>query len=102
MKVILALNSNLRENHCSIGLSAQLDQYDYHLHLAIQASAFMIPYFHWGSILAENVGEMGQIKGLPWLVVLYGVTPCISDTSFFNSRDLKFVFTTSLIQEHSS
>ena len=35
----------LHKNHCSIGLAAQLYQYDYHLHLAIQASACMILCF---------------------------------------------------------
>ena len=82
------------KKHCSEGLSAQLYQYNYHLYLAMQANAYMILCFHWYSILAEKVGELGQIGGLLCLVVLYGVTACVSDTFFFNSRNLKFVFTT--------
>ena len=51
------------------------------------------------SVLAENAAGSGQIGGSPRLVVLYGVTACISDTFSLNARDIVF---TSLVRECSS
>lgn len=51
MKISLAANLNLHKGHCSIGLSAQLCQYDNCLHVACMHDT--VPSL--GPVLAENV-----------------------------------------------